>query len=76
MGRNFDFAPPEQYTGTARSHTNLPGPITLPSIPEGVGTPELTGPTFTPLNLPDAAGAAVADLPELPTLDMPDIFVI
>ena len=78
MGRNFDFAPPEQATGNANSsHANLPDPIELPEVPEGGGMPELSVPTFEPLFLPSSASNhAVADLPDIPAADLPDIFGI
>jgi len=76
MGRNFDFAPPEQATGKANSHANLPDPIELPGIPEAGGMPELNVPTFEPLSLPSASDVAMADLPDIPAADLPDIFGI
>lgn len=73
MGRNFDSAPPEQARGSANSHAQLPDPIPLPDTG---GMPELSGPTFEPLTLPEASGHAVTDLPEIPAADLPGIFDI
>ncbi len=83
MGRPV-FAPPSQAVEAVPDQAFLPVPMELPTIPDHPGPgdhgmPELTGPTFPELSLPDAAGAADAaavDLPDIPAADLPDIFGI
>ncbi len=83
MGRPA-FAPPLQAVEAVPDQVNLPVQMDLPTIPDHPGPgdhgmPELTGPTFPVLSLPDDAGAADAaavDLPDIPAADLPDIFGI
>lgn len=80
MGRPA-FAPPSQAAEAVPNQANLPVQMDLPTIPDHPGPgdhgmPELTGPTFPVLILPEAAGAVAVDLPDIPAADMPDIFEI
>jgi hypothetical protein len=75
MGRSFDFVPPEQATSAVPADVELPE-IALPEIPDGGGMPELTGPSFPEMSLPEASDVAMADLPEIPAAELPDVFDI